>query len=134
MTEVIALIVLGLATGVLASLLGIGGGIVYVPALVALFAFDQLPAQATSLAVILPTAVVGTVANYRLGRIDLKLVAALFAGALVGGFLGAQVAIGLDPALLRRLFAALLVVAAVRLYRKTQSTGTPESNEIGGDR
>ena len=133
MSEVIALVLLGLATGVLASLLGIGGGIVYVPALVALFEFDQLPAQATSLAVILPTAVVGTIANYRMGRIDLRLVGALFTGALVGGFLGAQVAIGLDPKLLRRLFALLLVVAAVRLYRKSQPATQSESGEVGGD-
>ncbi len=131
MTE-LGLILLGLATGVLASLLGIGGGIVYVPALVALFGFGQLPAQATSLAVILPTAVVGTITNYRRGRIDKRLVSGLFAGALVGGFLGAQVATDLDPTLLRRMFAVLLVVAAVRLYRKTERTGGTYTGEVGG--
>ncbi len=129
----IGLILIGLLTGLLASLLGIGGGIVMVPALVALFGFEQLPAQATSLAVILPTAIVGTATNYRLGRIDRRLVSGLFLGALVGGFFGAQVAIGLDPMILRRLFAALLVVAAVRLYRKTELSGTPEPGEIGGN-
>ncbi|MBT8201474.1 MAG: sulfite exporter TauE/SafE family protein [Acidimicrobiia bacterium] len=129
----LGLILVGLLTGVLASLLGIGGGIVIVPALVALFGFEQLPAQATSLAVILPTAIVGTATNHRLGRIDVRLVSGLFLGALVGGFLGAQVAIGLDPLILRRLFAALLVVAAVRLYRKTELSGTAETGEIGGD-
>ncbi len=129
----LGLILLGLVTGVLASLLGIGGGIVFVPALVALFGFDQLPAQATSLAVILPTAIVGTIVNYRLGRINVRLVSGLFLGALVGGFLGALVATNLDPLILRRLFAALLVVAAVRLYRKTELTATAQPGEIGGD-
>ena len=129
----IGLILLGLVTGVLAALLGIGGGIVYVPALVALFGFEQLPAQATSLAVILGTAVVGTITNYRMGRIDARLVGALFAGALLGGFLGAQVAIGLDPLILQRLFAVLLVVAAVRLYRKAEPPRAEEAGAVGGD-
>lgn len=117
----VALIAVGLVAGVLSAALGVGGGIIYVPALVALFGFAQHAAQGTSLAVIVPTMVVAAVAHGRAGRVHWPTVVPLGIAAIIGGFLGAQVALALDATLLRRLFAVLLVIASLRMLGKTRS-------------
>lgn len=111
----VGLVVLGLVAGALAASLGIGGGVIFVPALVVLFAFDQHIAQGTSLAVILPTAVVGTITHARAGRIDWRLVAVLAVTGFVGGLVGSQSALAIDETILQRMFAVLLVLIAVRM-------------------
>ena len=115
MIEVVGLILLGLGTGLLASTLGIGGGIIFVPSLVVFFGFAQHLAQGTSLAVIVPTAVVGTILHSRRGRVEWRAALLVAAGGVLGGLLGAWVALAIDPDLLRRLFAGLLLVVAIRL-------------------
>lgn len=110
---------IGLAAGALAALLGIGGGIIMVPALVTLFSFDQHVAQGTSLAVIVPTAVVAAVVHIRAGRVDLQAAVALGAGGLAGGLVGATTALSLEGVVLARLFAVLLALVAVRMLRRT---------------
>lgn len=123
MTEV-ALVGLGLAAGILGSILGIGGGIVFVPALVTLFAIAQHDAQGTSLVVIVPTTLVGAYMHSRAGRVDWRSAAILGTGGIIGGVLGARTALALDAPLLKRMFAVFLVVAAVRMLGKTRR-GTP---------
>jgi hypothetical protein len=118
---VVALIALGLAAGLLAATLGVGGGIVYVPALVALFSFAQHEAQGTSLAVIVPTTLVAAAVHARAGRIEWRTAALLGVGGLVGGVLGAASALALDDTVLRRLFAAFLVIMALRMLRRTRA-------------
>ena len=116
MIEIIGFVVLGLVTGLLASTLGIGGGIIFVPSLVVLFGFEQHIAQGTSLAVILPTAIVGTYLHARRGRVVGKVALIVAAGGIIGGLAGAWAALSLDPDLLRRLFAVLLLVIAARMF------------------
>jgi hypothetical protein len=113
--ELIGFIVLGLATGLIASTLGIGGGIVFVPSLVVFFGFAQHVAQGTSLAVIVPTAIVGTILHGRRGRVEWRVAGLVAIGGISGGLLGAWMAQSMDPDLLRRLFAVLLVVIAARM-------------------
>jgi len=115
---VLVLIVTGLLAGALASALGIGGGVVFVPVLAVVVGLDQALAQGTSLAVIVPTALIGTYGHARYSRIDWRVVLPVATGGIVGAILGAQIALAADPQLLRRLFAALLVVLAVRLIRQ----------------
>jgi uncharacterized membrane protein YfcA len=115
MIEIAGFVVLGLATGVLASTLGVGGGIIFVPSLVVFFSFEQHIAQGTSLAVILPTAIVGAYLHSRRGRVDWRVAILIGGGGIAGGFLGAWGALAIDPDLLRRLFAGLLVVVAIRM-------------------
>ncbi len=115
MIEVVGFVVLGLATGLLASTLGVGGGIVFVPSLVVFFGFEQHIAQGTSLAVILPTAIVGAFLHSRRGRVDWRAAMLIATGGIVGGLIGAWGALAMDPDLLRRLFAGMLVVIALRL-------------------
>jgi uncharacterized membrane protein YfcA len=109
----------GFGAGVLASLLGVGGGIVYVPALVTLYGFEQHLAQGTSLAVIVPTALVAAWAHGRRGQVDWRLALLLASGGLAGGWLGARLALALDAPLLRTLFASFLVLMALRMLWRT---------------
>lgn len=115
MIEIVGFVLLGLATGLIASTLGIGGGIIFVPSLVVLFGFAQHVAQGTSLAVIVPTAIVGAGLHARRGRVVWRVAGLIAVGGIAGGLIGAWVAQSLDPDLLRRLFAALLAVIAVRM-------------------
>jgi len=120
--SVLGLIVIGIVAGAIAAALGIGGGIVFVPSLVVFYGFSQHMAQGTSLAVIVPTAIVGTIVHARAGRVEWRLASRIAAGGILGAVAGSRVALALDGRLLRRLFAALLVVMALRLLLRTRRT------------
>jgi hypothetical protein len=124
---VIGLIVLGLVAGAFAAALGVGGGVIFVPSLVVIFSFTQHTAQGTSLAVVVPTAIVGAMVHTRAGRVDWKLALRIAVGGVIGAVTGSRTALALDGAVLRRLFAGLLVVMAGRMLlrslRVRQRTG-----------
>jgi uncharacterized membrane protein YfcA len=122
---VAGLLTAGMAAGVLAATLGLGGGIVFVPTLAALYLVDQHVAQGTSLAAMVPTTVVAAVAHGRAGRIDWPVAAALGVGGIVGGLTGAGWALDLDPLLLRRLFGGLLVLVAARMLGRLARSPDP---------
>ncbi len=115
MLEIVGLVALGLIAGTIAAALGVGGGVIYVPALVVVFAFDQHIAQGTSLAVILPTAVVATAAHSRLGNVQWRLAVPIALAGILGAFFGAWVAFELEPDLLQRLFGIFLLITAGRM-------------------
>ncbi len=115
MTDLLLLVAIGLLSGALASSLGIGGGIVFVPSLVLVLQFDQHLAQGTSLAVILPTAIVGAIGHSKAKRIDWRIGIPAAISGLLGGIGGSQLALAMDPDRLRRLFAIALFVIAARL-------------------
>ena len=115
MLEIIALIILGLIAGTIGAALGIGGGVIYVPVLVTVFSLDQHLAQGTSLAVILSTAVVATVAHARLGNVRWKIAAPIAVGGITGALFGAWIALGLDGEVLRRMFGVFLLAMAARM-------------------
>ena len=110
----VAAVLLGLLAGVLAGLFGVGGGILFVPALLAL-GLSQLHAEATSLAAILPTAGAGVWRQQRYGNVQWR--AAIVIGiASVGGVeAGVQVATSLPETTLRRLFAVLVFLVAANI-------------------
>lgn len=115
---VVELLALGLASGVLAGLFGVGGGIILVPAQLLVLGIAPAVAKGTSLLVILPTALSGTVSNVRTGNADLRLAAVLGAAGLVLSFVGSYVSTALDPDVANALFAVLLLVTAVRMVRQ----------------
>lgn len=119
--EVLGLVILGLVTGSLAATLGLGGGVVFVPVLVSLFAFSQHEAQGTSLAIIVPTALVGAVAHARAGRVLWRLVFIVAVAGVAGAIGGAKLALVLEEDVLRRLLAIVLVFVAVRMALKAKS-------------
>lgn len=111
----LGLIVIGLATGILAGLLGVGGGIVMVPAMIVLFGVPPVLAKGTSLAVIIPTAIMGTWRNRKKKNADLRAAGILGAAGIVTAALGAWVSDKMSDDLSNVLFATLLVIVAVRL-------------------
>ncbi len=111
----LVLVVLGFAAGVLAGLLGVGGGIIIVPLLTIAFGVPLVVAKGTSLAVILPTSLVGTLRNRSAGLTALRPAAVVGVAGVLSAAAAAQVSLGLDARLSSLLFAGLLVVVAVRL-------------------
>lgn len=107
----------GLVAGVYAGLLGVGGGIIMVPSMVLLLSQSQHVAEGTSLLVIIPTAVIGTIAFARRGLVDAATVRWLAAGGVGGAVAGAALAIQVvhDERLLRRIFAVFLLLVVARL-------------------
>jgi uncharacterized membrane protein YfcA len=109
------LVAFGLMTGVLSALLGVGGGVFMVPALVLVGGFSQQEAQATSLLVIVPTAIVATWALQQRGIGDVRLAGKLALLGILGAAAGAAVALSVSGDLLRYAFALLLVIVGGRL-------------------
>ena len=113
-------IALGLAAGVLSGLFGVGGGILFVPTLVAL-GLGQIEAQATSLLAILPTVAVGAANQRRYGNLRVRTAVFVGVASLAGVEVGARIATSLPETTLRRLFAVLLfAVAAQLVWRATR--------------
>jgi uncharacterized membrane protein YfcA len=112
----IVIVLVGLAAGVLSGLVGVGGGIIIVPALVFFLGFSQHQAQGTSLGILLLPAGIFAVLNYyRQGYIDLKTVFLLFLGFLIGGYLGSKISLNLSEAALKRIFAIVLIGIAGKM-------------------
>ena len=120
MTTVVAALALGFAAGIVAGLFGVGGGILFVPTLLAL-GLSQLEAEASSLLAILPTVVAGTWRQHRYGNVRWRDALVLGLASLAGVGAGASVAISLPEVTLRRLFALLMLgVAAQIAWRARQ--------------
>lgn len=124
--SIIALVVLGFVTGVLSGILGVGGGIIIVPMLILLFGQSDLVAKGTSLAMMIPTAVSGTIGNLRKRNVDLLSALIVGLSACVTTALGAAAAIALDPRTASILFAVFLVVLIVRLVVEAVKLGHKE--------
>lgn len=122
---VIELLAVGLGGGLLAGLLGIGGGVVLVPAIILVVGLAPAIAKGSALAVMVPTAVVGTVTNVRRGVADVRAGAALGAAGAVTALTASQVSVALDERVSNILFAALLIAVGARLlYDDLRSPGS----------
>jgi uncharacterized protein len=115
MLELLLLVLVGLGTGVLAGLYGIGGGILFVPALVLVAGLGQVEAEATSLLAILPTVAAGAWQQQRFGNVRWRAALVIGVGAALGVQGGVLVAQWLPEDVLRRLFALLLFAVAAQL-------------------
>jgi uncharacterized protein len=112
---VVALVAVGLAAGILAGLLGVGGGVIMIPAMILLFGIAPVVAKGTSAAVIVPTAVIGTWRNRVRGNTDLRAAAIVGGAGIVTAAVGGTLADKMSDGLSNFLFASLLVVVAARL-------------------
>jgi len=122
-------ILIGVAGGVIAGLLGVGGGVLFVPGLVFFLGLDQHHAEATSLLAIVPVAIVGTVRNDRYGNVRREDALVLGLLSLAGAAGGVALANALSGPVLRDGFAALMVLVAAQLAR-----GALAPRRGGGDR
>ncbi len=112
------LVGVGLFAGVMGGLLGVGGGVVTVPMLILLFQVDPHKAIGTSLAAIVPTAIIAASRHIQLANVEWKLAGLIAAGAVFGAFLGASATSYISGDWLRRIFAAFLILMAVRMLWK----------------
>ncbi len=109
------IIILGFAAGALSGLVGIGGGIVIVPVLVMLFGLSQHTAQGTTLAMLsFPVSFVGAYTYWQKGMVDWKIAILLCAGFIVGGFFGSKFAVGIPSLMIKRMFAVLMIIIAIK--------------------
>ncbi len=113
----VGLVVLGLVTGVLSGLLGIGGGLVVVPMLIVIFGASDLIAKGTSLAMMIPTALSGTIGNCRRGNVDLQAALVIGLGACATASLGVFAAAWVDPFIGNVLFAVFLLYTVYKMTR-----------------
>ena len=116
MTAYVIAAILGVAGGFVAALAGVGGGILFVPALALVLGLSQVVAEATSLLAIVPVAILGTWQQRRSGEVRLADAAIIGAGALITAFAAAYVASNLAQDVLRLLFAAVMVIIAARIW------------------
>lgn len=118
--DVLELILIGLGVGIFVGLMGVGGGVLLVPALVYLVGMGQHLAQGTSLLIQLPPVGLGALWFYwKKGRVDLHAGVMCAAGFLAGGYFGSLIAIGLPSQDLRGLFGVFLMLAAVAVLQRT---------------
>ena len=113
---IIILILIGVASGVLGGMVGVGGGIIIVPALVYFLGFSQHTAQGTSLGLImLPVGIFGVMQYYKQGHVDFKVVGILAVGFLTGSYFGSKIALSLSQESIKKLFAVLMIIIAVKM-------------------
>ena len=112
----LSLIVIGIITGVMAGMLGIGGAIIMIPALVFLLGISQQTAQGTSLAVMLPpVGIIAAYNYYKAGHVNIRFAIILALFFLVGSYFGSKLALDLPQAVLKKIFGILLLLVAAKM-------------------
>lgn len=143
-TTIILLIIIGLAAGFLSGLVGIGGGIIIVPALVLLLGFTQKQAQGTSLGImLLPIGILAVIQYYKQGYLNVNYVLIVATAFVAGGFLGSKLALSLSDEKMKKVFAIILFLISLKMLffdktpdKKTglsghQKTVTEKNNHKG---
>jgi hypothetical protein len=115
-TMILILIGIGILTGVMAGMLGIGGAIIMIPALVFILGISQQTAQGTSLAVMLPPVGILAAYNYyKAGQVNIKFAIILAIFFLVGSYFGSKLALTMPQNVLKKIFGVLLLLVAIRM-------------------
>jgi uncharacterized membrane protein YfcA len=126
-------IAIGLGGGIIAGLLGVGGGVLFVPGLVIFLGLDQHQAEATSLLAIIPVAIVGTFVQDRYGNVRRRDALLLGSLSLAGAAGGVALANALSGAVLRDAFAGLLLIVAAQFVRRALGLSQePVARDAGG--
>ena len=116
MGNIASYLFLGIIAGMLSGLVGIGGGILIVPALVFLFGFSQQQAQGTTLALLVPPiGILAAWTYYKHGFVDVRAAAIIAVGFLVGSLLGARFTTGISNAILGKIFGVFLVLIGLKM-------------------
>ena len=113
---ILILIVIGIITGVMAGMLGIGGAIIMIPALVFLLGISQQTAQGTSLAVMLPpVGIIAAYNYYKAGHVNIRFAIVLAVFFLVGSYFGSKLALTIPQNVLKKIFGVLLLLVAAKM-------------------
>lgn len=115
-SQILILIILGILSGVLAGVFGVGGAIIVIPALVFILGLSQHEAQGTSLAFMLPPVGILATWNYwKEGHVNWKIALVLSLTFVVGAYLGSQISVNMSDKLLRRIFGVLMIIMAIKM-------------------
>lgn len=115
-TTLLILIAIGLIAGIFSGIVGLGGGIIIIPALIYLVGLTQKEAQGTSLALMLPPiGLLAAINYYKAGAINLKYAIVIAIAFLLGGYAGSKIALGLSDQTLRKIFAFALLILGMRM-------------------
>jgi uncharacterized protein len=113
---IVVLSIIGLLAGILSGLVGVGGGIIVVPALVFFLGFTQKEAQGTSLGLLLlPIGILAVLNYYNKDLIDIRVVGTMAIGFLLGGFFGSKIALAISEAALKKIFAIVLFYTGFKM-------------------
>ena len=116
MTTILILLTIGLFAGILSGMVGVGGGIIIVPALVYFLSLSQHEAQGTSLAVLLlPVGIMAVYNYYKEGYVDVKMTLIIASTFIIGGFIGSKIAISLDQNMVKKIFGGFLLLVAMKM-------------------
>lgn len=129
MTHLLVVAVLGVAAGMISGLLGVGGGIVFVPTLTLALGLSQHQAEATSLAAIVPVVAMGSWQQSRAGLVTWNDAVVMGLVSVAGVLGGAQLATSLSDATLKKAFGAFLLLVAVQMAWKARSGPEPAADE-----
>jgi uncharacterized membrane protein YfcA len=113
---IILLLIVGLVAGTLSGLVGVGGGVIIIPALVYILGFNQAEAQGTSLGILLlPVGIFAVLNYYKQGFVDIKVVLIISLAFVIGGWLGSKLAVSLSQQSLKKMFGSLLLLLAIKM-------------------
>ncbi|MBI2270124.1 MAG: sulfite exporter TauE/SafE family protein [Bacteroidetes bacterium] len=116
MNTIIILLCVGLLAGILSGMVGIGGGIIIVPALVYFLGVSQHTAQGTTLAMFLmPIGILGVFNYYKAGHVDVKTALIIAITFVLGSFVGSKIAIGLDQTMVKRIFGVIILIISIKM-------------------
>lgn len=119
---ILLLAVIGLVAGMLGGMVGLGGGIILIPALILIMKLDQQTAQGTSIAVMLPPIGLFAVYNYyKAGYVNMPYALIIALAFMIGGYFGSSLALKLSPQVMRKIFSLLLVLVALKMFFTTKS-------------
>ena len=113
---ILILLLVGIGAGMLSGLVGVGGGIIIVPALVFFLGFSQKMSQGTSLGILLlPVGILGVLQYYKQGYIDFKVVGIISLAFLFGSYFGSKIALSLPQETVKKIFAVMMILIAIKL-------------------
>lgn len=116
MQTILIVILIGIASGMLGGMVGVGGGIIIVPSLVYFLGFSQHSAQGTSLGLILlPVGILGVLQYYKHGDVDFRVVGILAVGFLIGSYFGSKISLSLPQETVKKIFAVFMIIMAIKM-------------------
>jgi uncharacterized membrane protein YfcA len=133
MTTIIILLLIGLAAGMLSGMVGIGGGVVIVPALVYFLAFSQKTAQGTSLAMLMfPVGILGVLQYYKQGHVDFKIVVFVALGFILGSLIGSKVSLGMSDDKVKKFFGIVMLLVSLKMlfFDKKKPDAKAQTNTV----
>jgi hypothetical protein len=130
-STIILLILIGIAAGILSGLIGVGGGIIIVPALVYVLSFSQKQAQGTSLGILLlPIGILAVMQYYKQGYVDIKVVLIVSVAFVIGGYFGSKIALHISESLLKKIFAVILILISIKILFLDKEKNKPSQLNV----